>query len=95
MMDEERPDQPNLEELLEFPCDYPFKAFGPQDEKFSDDVRAAVAAFVPVPVDCLKLRPSAKGQYQCVTVLTRLNNLEQLQAIYAALRQVENLKYLL
>lgn len=89
------PGTPTLEELLEFPCDYVFKAFGPQEEQFVEAVRTAVATVVPLPLDCIKLRPSAKGRYQCVTVLTRLHSIEQLKAIYAALRTVENLKYLL
>lgn len=87
--------KPSLEELVSFPCDYLFKAFGPNDESFVAAVRSAVAKTLYVPLDNIKLRASANGQYQCVSVLVRLYNVEQLTAIYADLRQVEQLKYLL
>jgi hypothetical protein len=91
-------EQPSgLSQLIEFPCDYQFKAFGLNDEKgsFFEAVRAAVASVHSVPLDAMKGRPSAQGTYLCVTVLVRLHNADQLKAIYAALRQVEGLKYLL
>ena len=89
--------RPAPEELLEFPCDYLFKAFGPNDPDgfFAQAVRSAVAAVVPVHLDAVKLNRSANGTYLCVTVLVRLHNYAQLSAIYTALRQVEGLKYLL
>lgn len=87
----------DLSQLMEFPCDYQFKAFGLNDDegRFSEAVRAAVATVVPVPLDAMKGRPSAQGSYLCVTVLVRLHNADQLKAIYEALRQVDGLKYLL
>jgi len=89
--------RPAPEELLEFPCDYLFKAFGPNDPDgfFAQSVRSAVAAVVPVSVDAVKLNRSANETYLCVTVLVRLYNYGQLAAIYNALRQVEGLRYLL
>jgi len=89
--------RPTPEELLEFPCDYLFKAFGPNDPEgfFSQAVRSAVATVVPVSEDAVKQSRSANGTYLCVTVLVRLHNYGQLAAIYGALRQVAGLKYLL
>lgn len=86
-----------VEELLEFPCDYIFKAFGPNDPaaRFAAAVRAAVGETVPVPLDALKARASGKGAYVCVSVVIRLHNFDQLKDIYAALQRVEGLKYLL
>jgi len=88
---------PQPEELLEFPCDYLFKAFGANepDGSFQQTVRAAVEAVTPVPLDAVKLNRSAGGNYLCVTVLVRLHNFQQLEAIYASLRLVEGLRYLL
>lgn len=87
----------NLSQLIEFPCDYQFKAFGLSDEKgsFFEAVGAAVASVVPVSLDAMKSRPSAQGTYLCVTIMVRLHNADQLKAIYAALREVKGLKYLL
>jgi hypothetical protein len=88
---------PHPEELLEFPCDYLFKAFGANDPGgvFQQAVRSAVSAVTPAPIDAIKLSQSANGTYLCVTVMVRLHNFQQLEAIYASLRRVEGLKYLL
>ena len=88
---------PHPEELFEFPCDHPFKAFGTNDSEgtFLHAVRAAVEAVMPVSLDAIKLSQSSDGTYLCVTVMVRLHNFQQLEAIYTSLRRVEGLKYLL
>ncbi len=88
---------PDPEGLLQFPCDFIFKAFGPNGEsgRFTQAVHEAVSRVTPVPLDALKVRPSSKGTYVCVSVLVRLQSFEQLRDIYAELRQVEGLNYLL
>lgn len=87
--------KPPLDELVEFPCDYIFKAFGPNSEAFVVSVRATVNRTVFAPLDAIKVRVSSKGEYQCVTVVVRLQNIEQLKAIYSDLQQLNELKYLL
>ncbi|MBE0598747.1 MAG: DUF493 domain-containing protein [Desulfuromonadales bacterium] len=86
---------PHPEELFDFPCDFMFKAFGPNDELFPVAVRAAVEEVISVPLDALRLRQSGKGTYVCVSILVRLQAYSQVQAIYASLRRVDGLKYLL
>jgi putative lipoic acid-binding regulatory protein len=88
-------DTHRLEDLIEFPCDYLFKAFGPNDDVFPGNVRAAVAAVVPVPLDAVRTRASSGDAYICVTIVARLQNASQLEAVYQALRQVPDLRYLL
>ncbi|PLX82142.1 MAG: DUF493 domain-containing protein [Desulfuromonas sp.] len=85
------------DELLDFPCDYMFKAVGPAaiDEQFQQRVIAAVRRVVDVPVDGVKLRESSGKAYLAVTVLVRLVNRDQLERIYAELRGLEGLKFLL
>jgi len=87
----------SLSDLLDFPCDYEFKAFGPNDGagEFFRQVQAAVSSVVPVAGDMMKSRTSAKGSYQCVSVVVRLHNESQIKSVYAALRRIEELKYLL
>jgi putative lipoic acid-binding regulatory protein len=87
----------SLSDLLDFPCDYEFKAFGPNDGagEFLRLVREAVSTVVPVDGDMMKSRASARGRYQCVSVIVRLHNEDQIKTIYAALRRIEGLKYLL
>lgn len=85
------------EELLVFPCEYLFKAFGPAEEgeSFQSAVQAAVGSVLPVGRDSLRTTLSSAGRYQCVTVAVRLEHGWQLTAIYASLRGVANLRYLL
>jgi putative lipoic acid-binding regulatory protein len=84
-------------DLLTFPCHYTFKAFGPgdQDGTFSTTVQAAVSRVVPVSRHAMRARASARGTYQCVSVLVTLQSWAQLEAIYRELRAIDNLKYLL
>lgn len=91
------PEPPGMKELLEFPCDYPFKVFGSSEETgdFAGAVHRAVNEVLPVSRDALKSRPSAQGRYLCVTVLVRVEAFSQIESIYAALQRVEGLKYLL
>ena len=81
--------------LLDFPCHFDFKAFGPADDVFFDDVVAAVGRVVPIGLDATKTRISSGGRYQAVSVCVHLHNSTQLKEIYAALKKVERLKYLL
>lgn len=85
------------EELLSFPCEHLFKAFGPAEEgeAFRAAVQAAVASVIPVGRDSLRTTLSSAGRYQCVTVAVYLEHGWQLTAIYASLRAVANLRYLL
>jgi len=84
-----------LDELVACPCDYIFKAFGPNNETFAACVRSTVNQTVFAPLDAIKVRASLKGEYQCVTVVVRLQNVEQLKTIYSDLQQIAELKYLL
>jgi putative lipoic acid-binding regulatory protein len=85
------------ETLQEYPCDYMFKAFGPSEphHNFAQKVHKAVNNVLPVSHDALKQRPSSKGAYMCVSVVTYLHNEQQRQRIYQALQNIDGLKYLL
>jgi len=83
--------------LIDFPCDYLFKAVGDDTLKgvFSRSVHAAVSSVVPVAMDAVKCRFSAQGNYVAVSVVVRLHNMQQVRDIYSALREIEGMKYLL
>lgn len=85
------------QELIEFPCHFEFKAFGPggDDSRFDDQVLAAVSTVVQASRQAMRIRPSSGGKYQCVTVLVTLQNRTQLEAVYAAIKEIEGLKYIL
>ena len=89
--------RPAPADLVDFPCDYQFKAIGPgaEAEDFAGRVRRAVGRTVPVPLDAIRVRPSSGGRYVAVTVVVRLYNFDQLTAIYAALRGLDGIRFLL
>ncbi|SDL50690.1 hypothetical protein SAMN05660860_00805 [Geoalkalibacter ferrihydriticus] len=89
------PEQPRAEDLLNFPCDHLFKAMGPNSVIFIEKVRRAVAETVPIAEDAVKTRASTKGNYLSVTVRVHLENFDQLTRIYASLRKIDELKFLL
>ncbi len=88
-------DPSRIDELVQFPCDFEFKAFGPNDEVFPEAVRLAIESVVPIPRDQIRSRRSKEATYICVSAVARLFNARQVEDIYAALRRVEGLKYLL
>ena len=85
------------DELLEFPCSYEFKVFGDADQegRFLSAVQAAISTITPVSRDAMRVRQSSGGKYQCVTVAVLLQNSQQLKSIYAVLRGLDGLRYLL
>jgi putative lipoic acid-binding regulatory protein len=84
-------------ELMEFPCHFEFKAFGPggEDSSFFNLVEAAVSNIVQVSRQAMKTRPSSAGKYQCVSVLVTLQSRAQMEEVYAELRKIDGLNYLL
>ena len=84
-------------ELLQFPCDYVFKVFGKQSrgEQFHQDILAAISQTVPVGLDALKQRDSKGGKYLCLSVVVRVHSRLQIERIYAAIRTVEGICYIL
>ena len=85
------------DDLLEFPCDFIFKAMGINDEArhFPTAVQKAVSQVTPISRDAMKEKLSSKGHYVSVSVVVRVVDWPQVHAIYARLREVEGLKYLL
>ncbi|MDH3998975.1 MAG: DUF493 domain-containing protein [Desulfuromonadales bacterium] len=84
------------QELLEFPCHYEYKVFGPGDDHdFVAAVQSVIGKIAPVSRDAMKTRASSGGKYQCVSALVLLQNRGQLEAIYTQLRMLPDLKYLL
>lgn len=83
------------EDLIEFPCHYTFKAIGTSGETFPSQVIDAASKHVEVPQDAVLIRPSGKGNYQSVSIVARLENYQQLTAIYAEIKLVAGLKMLL
>jgi len=75
-----------LEQLLEFPVDFPFKVMGRRVDGFaqaiSDLVRTHVPDFDPTTIG---LRSSSKGSWLSITVVVRVESRAQLEALYRGL----------
>lgn len=76
--------------LLEFPCDFPIKAFGPAIAQFPERVMAMVRCHAPdTPDAALSCKSSSAGRYYCVTVVVHATSREQLDEIYRRLSASE------
>ncbi len=79
MSDEESP--------LQFPCEFPIKAMGPAGETFQASVWAIVTSHAPeTSSQSFGVTPSRQGNYVSVTITITATSREQLDAIYADLR---------
>ncbi|HMB16931.1 MAG TPA: DUF493 domain-containing protein [Pelovirga sp.] len=85
----------NLEDLMEFPCQYQFKAIGQGGDTFCRAVVEAIARHVLVPSEAVHSQPSRHGTYQSVSVVLTVYSAAQLTSIYAQLKKVSGLKMLL
>jgi putative lipoic acid-binding regulatory protein len=78
-----------IEELLEFPSRFDFKAVGPNDDTFISAVETATrSSLIPTRTVERRTRPSRHGTYISVTLTTRVENADELHAVYASLRAV-------
>ena len=69
--------------LLEFPCEFPIKAFGQHGEEFESAVLEIVLRHVShAGAAELTSRSSKGGKYVAVTVLVKAENQQQIDAIY-------------
>lgn len=94
-MDEKKP---TIADLMEFPCDHVFKAFGPGTDggvTFCAKVHQAVCEVVVIPLDALRSRQSSQSGYVCVSAVVRVHNADQVEGIYSAIKRVEGLLFLL
>jgi len=77
--------------LLEFPCDFPIKIMGRDEE---DDFRSEAVAIVeaeigPLPAGAVTTQPSRNGRFLSVTVTVRAESREQLDSLYRRLSNHE------
>ncbi len=75
------------DEILQFPCDWPVKAFGPGTEAFELEVVSIIRRHTrDLKENSVRTRPSRAGKYSAVTVTIRAQSRAQLEAIYTELR---------
>jgi putative lipoic acid-binding regulatory protein len=75
-------DQPK-ETLLEFPCEFPIKAFGESSEDFPEKVLTIIQRHADsVTSESIQCRKSQGGKYDAVTITITATSKSQLDAIY-------------
>lgn len=86
------PDAPRLDQTgqLEFPCIYPVKAMTHVRDQALGQVLAQIEREATVhDAERIGIRVSRNGRYQSLTVAVRVESRSQLEAVYAALRQLD------
>lgn len=85
-----------LEATHEFPCPYTFKVIGKANEKFVQDVVAAVRTGLALEFDPpYQSRESSGGRHIALTFEPITHNPEQVLAVYAEIQQTEGVILLL
>jgi len=84
------------ESAIDFPCDFPIKAFGHDTGDFDELVMQLIQQHAPeVTSDAVRTRPSRGGRYLAVTVTIRAHSRRQLDDIYHALTAEERVLFAL
>ncbi len=82
--------------FLEYPLDYTFKVMGRAADDFPEHARRLVAGVVgDAPAEQVRVRASAKGRYQSVSVEVRLVSEAQRRAVYQVLHDDVRVVYYL
>jgi putative lipoic acid-binding regulatory protein len=86
-----------IDELVEFPCVFRFKAVARAEETLVPDLIARVADVLGHPVDtsAWSTRDSSQGRYTCLTLDLWVTSGDEVYAIYEALRQDARITHLL
>ncbi len=80
------PEEPELESLLAFPCDFPIKIMGQTQPGFAQAVLAVVTRHAPdFDAATMEMRNSREGKYLSLTVTIRAVSREQLDELYREL----------
>lgn len=80
----QKPESP--ETLIEFPCDYEFKAIGNNNPEFIDLVFETVSRYAPdANRDNIRLQESRTGKYITVKISFYASCIEQIHGIYGEL----------
>ena len=82
------------EELFDFPCDFPIKIMGQEENALKAHVEA-VTREQDVETVSLTQRESSKGNYLALTLTVRAHSRAQLDALYRALGDSPNVKAML
>lgn len=80
---------PQLEDLVDFPTPWTFRAVGATTPTLLDQCAGAVAHSVGRGVEQIDSQPSSKGRWTAVRVKVMVESADEVRAAYAALKAVE------
>ncbi|WP_298444740.1 DUF493 family protein YbeD [uncultured Ferrimonas sp.] len=83
--------QTKFDELLEFPCAFPFKVLGLKSDTLADRVVAVVQKHCPGDYTPTQ-KPSSKGTYISVAVNCTVHSKEQIETLYTELAALDGVK---
>lgn len=79
-------DKPEQEQLLQFPCSFPIKVMGRDENAFRDTVVQMVQKHAGELSDSdIRVAPSRKGNFVSVTITINAESQQQLDDIYSDL----------
>lgn len=79
-----------LDELMDYPCDFPLKVFGVNNEHFEPAVIDILRIHCDESIEFrIKRNTSRNGKYQSLTVNFTAHSRQQLDAIYQSLTDCE------
>jgi uncharacterized protein len=85
-----------IEQMLDFPVEFPLKVMGLRMEGFAQAITDLVAQHVPgFDAAGVQLRASSKGTWLSVTVTPQVHSREQLERLYRALCAHPMVRYVL
>ena len=83
--------QPDLDDLVEFPAPWTFRAVGATTPSLRAACQAAVEGAIGRAALSVVEQPSSKGRWTAVRIKTVVESSEEVMAAYAALREVEGI----
>lgn len=86
--------QASLKELLEFPCDFPYKIMGEAHPELLDNVLEVIQRHAPGDYSPV-VKPSRTGKYHSITVTINAKDIEQIENLYKELGELERVKMVL
>ena len=82
--------------LLKFPCDYPIKVVGINNETFEIEVLQTVRTYFPnLAEGCLQIKKSKESKYISMTIQLYVESQSQLDALYGELHNLQSVLFTL
>ncbi|CZF77402.1 hypothetical protein GCE9029_00182 [Grimontia celer] len=87
-------EQPKLKDLLEFPCKFTYKVMGYAKPELTDLVLEVIQRHAPGDYSP-SVKPSGKGTYNAVSITITATSIEQVEALYKELGDIDIVRMVL